>query len=56
VIESRRISWRSETHVTNEKNIGYKILVGKLEKNSPIGRPRQRWEDNIKDVGYISLT
>jgi len=22
--------------------------VGKLEKNRPLGRPRLRWEDNIK--------
>ena len=24
------------------------ILVGKLEGNRPLGRPRHRWEDNIK--------
>jgi hypothetical protein len=23
-------------------------LVGKPEGNSPLGRPRRRWEDNIK--------
>jgi hypothetical protein len=26
----------------------YKILVGKPEGKSPLGRPRHRWEDNIK--------
>ena len=25
-----------------------KDLVGKLEGKSPLGRPRRRWEDNIK--------
>ena len=26
----------------------YKVLVGKLERGRPLGRPRCRWEDNIK--------
>jgi hypothetical protein len=26
----------------------YMILVGKAEGKRPIGRPRRRWEDNIK--------
>jgi hypothetical protein len=26
----------------------YKVLVGKPEGRSPHGRPRRRWEDNIK--------
>ena len=26
----------------------YRVLVGKLEGNRPLGRPRGRWEDNIK--------
>ena len=25
-----------------------KVLVGKREGNRPLGRPRRRWEDNIK--------
>jgi hypothetical protein len=25
-----------------------KILVGKPEEGRPLGRPRRRWEDNIK--------
>jgi hypothetical protein len=24
------------------------VLVGKPEKKRPLGRPRRRWEDNIK--------
>jgi hypothetical protein len=31
-----------------EKRNAYKILVGKPEGKRPIGRPRSRWEDNIK--------
>ena len=26
----------------------YRVLVGKPEGKKPIGRPRRRWEDNIK--------
>jgi len=26
----------------------YRVLVGKLEKRRLLGRPRHRWEDNIK--------
>ena len=26
----------------------YSVLVGKREGKRPLGRPRRRWEDNIK--------
>jgi hypothetical protein len=26
----------------------YRVLVGKPEAKRPLGRPRLRWEDNIK--------
>ena len=26
----------------------YRVLVGKPEGKRPVGRPRHRWEDNIK--------
>jgi hypothetical protein len=31
-----------------EKRNAYRILVGKPEGKRPLGRPRRRWEDNIK--------
>jgi hypothetical protein len=31
-----------------KKRNAYSILVGKLEGKRPLGRPRRRWEDNIK--------
>jgi hypothetical protein len=43
----------------------YNILVGRPEGRGPLGRPRRRWEDNIKmhlmemgfgDVDWIHLT
>ena len=26
----------------------HRVLVGKRERKRPLGRPRRRWEDNIK--------
>jgi hypothetical protein len=26
----------------------YRVLVGKLEGKRPLGRPRRRWDDNIR--------
>jgi hypothetical protein len=31
-----------------EKRNAYRILVGKPEGKRPLGRPRCRWEDNIR--------
>jgi hypothetical protein len=31
-----------------EKRNTYRVLVGKPEGKRPVGRPRFRWEDNIK--------
>jgi hypothetical protein len=28
----------------------YSVVVGKREEKGPFGRPRRRWEDNIKIV------
>jgi hypothetical protein len=39
-----------------EKRGVYRILVGRPEGRQPLGRPRRRWEDNIKvdlqEVGW----
>ena len=31
-----------------ERRGAYRVLVGKPEGKRPLGRPRRRWEDNIK--------
>ena len=48
VIKSRRL--RSAWHVARmgEEMGVYRVLVGKPEGKRPLGRPRRRWEDNIK--------
>jgi hypothetical protein len=39
-----------------ERTGAYRILVGRPESRRPLGKPRRRWEDNIKmdlqDVGW----
>jgi hypothetical protein len=31
-----------------ERRDAYRVLVGKPGGRTPLGRPRRRWEDNIK--------
>jgi len=31
-----------------ERRVVYRVLVGKLEGKRPLGRPRRKWENNIK--------
>jgi hypothetical protein len=31
-----------------ERRGAYRVLVGKSEEKRQVGRPRRRWEDNIK--------
>jgi len=48
VIKSRRM--RLAGHVARmwERRDVYRVLVGKTEGKRPLGRPRRRWEGNIK--------
>jgi hypothetical protein len=42
-----------------ERRGAYRVLVGKSEGTRPLGRPRRRWDYNIKmdlqEVGYGSM-
>jgi hypothetical protein len=48
VMKSRRMTWVGHVARMGEKRSVYRVLVGKLEGKKPLGRPRHRWEDNIK--------
>ena len=48
VIKSRRMRWTGHVACMGESRGVYRVLVGKLEGKRPLGRPRRRWEDNIK--------
>jgi hypothetical protein len=48
VKKSRRMRWAGHVARMGEGRGVYMVLVGKPEKKRPLGRPRRRWEDNIK--------
>jgi hypothetical protein len=48
VIKSRRMRWAVHVERMGEGRGAYRVLVGRPEGRRPLGRPRHRWEDNIK--------
>jgi hypothetical protein len=54
--KSRQIRWAGHVACVGEEREVYKVLVGKPEGKRPLGRPRHRWEDEIRmDLGEIGL-
>jgi hypothetical protein len=56
VIKARRIRWAGHVARMGEVRGAYNILVGRPDGRRPLGRPRRRWEDNIKidlrEIGF----
>jgi len=48
LVKSRRMRWAGHAARMGEDRDVHRVLVGKLEGKRPLGRPRRRWEDNIK--------
>jgi hypothetical protein len=48
VIKSRKMRWAEHVARMGEGRGVYRVLVRKHEDKRPLGRPRRRWEDNIK--------
>ena len=48
VVKSRRKRWAGHVARMGERRVVHSVLVGKAEGKRPLGRPRHRWEDNIK--------
>jgi len=48
VIKSRRMRWTGHVTRMGKERGMYRVLVGKPEGRSPLGRPRPRWVDNIR--------
>jgi hypothetical protein len=64
VIKARRMRWAGHVARMGEVRGACNILIGRPEGWRPLGRPRHRWEDNIKmalwekgfgDVDWIHL-
>jgi len=55
-IKSRRMRWAGHVPRMGESRGVYRVLMRKPEGKGPLGRHRQRWEDNIKmdlqEVGW----
>jgi hypothetical protein len=60
VIKSRRMRWAGHVARMGEGRGAYRILVGRPEGRRLLGRPRRRWENNIKmdlqEVGWGAWT
>ena len=48
VIKSRKMRWAGHVARMGEERDVYRFLVGKPDGKRPLGRPRCRWEDNVK--------
>ena len=48
VVKSRGMRWAGHVARMGEDRGVHRALVGKPEGKRPLGRPRRRWEDNIK--------
>ena len=59
VFKSRRLRWAVHVARMEEGRSAIKVLTGKPTGNIPLGRPRRRWEDNIrmdlKEVGINTM-
>ena len=47
-LKSRRLRWAGHVARMGQFRNPYRVLVGKPESKRALGRPRRRWEDNIK--------
>jgi hypothetical protein len=55
-VKSRRMWWAVHVARMGEERKVYKVLVGKPEGKRLLGRPRRRWEDEIRmDLREIGL-
>jgi hypothetical protein len=43
-----RMRWAGHVAHMGEGRVAFRVLVGKPERKRPLGRPKRRWEDNIR--------
>jgi hypothetical protein len=48
VIKSRKMRGAGNVLCTGERRGAYRFLVGESDGKRPLGRPRRKWENNIK--------
>jgi hypothetical protein len=47
-VNPRRMKWMGHAACTEVRRGAYRALVGRRERSRPLGRPRRKWEGNIK--------
>ena len=47
-LKSRRLRWAGHVARMEQSRNAYRVLVEKPEGKRSLGRPKHRWEDNIK--------
>ena len=56
MIKSRRLRWTGHVARMVEGKSAFRIVTGKITGKRPLGRPRRRWEDNIRiDLEKIGI-
>ena len=61
-LKLRRLRWTGHVARIELSRNAYRVLVGKPEGKRPLGRPKRRWDDNIRmdlrevgcDVGEVT--
>ena len=56
VIKSRKLRWAGHVARMEKGTSAFKIITGTNAGKRPFGRPRRRWEDNIRmdrnEIGF----
>jgi len=59
VIKSRRMRWTGYVARMGDRRCAYRVSVGKSDGRRTRGRPRRRWEDDIKvdlhEMGWAGM-
>jgi hypothetical protein len=59
VMKSRRMGWAGHATHMGDRRGAYRVLVGRPEGNTPLGRPRRRWDNDIrmdlKETGWLGV-
>ena len=55
ILNRDQLRWAGHVARMEQFRSAYRVLVGKPERKKPLGRPRCKWEDNIKmDLREVS--
>jgi hypothetical protein len=53
VIKSRRMRWMGHVALIRETRNTHRISIGNPEGMRSLGRPRRRWENDIRVIGKV---